>query len=166
MLAEVELLLEAAGTPNPEFLRDMAVAQLAQGDTAAALDLLSPVLEEILPMQGDPYAWAQLWLDLGNIRAAKQALLEVRTPIYPEAKADHYFARGRMALAEGDTVAATETFALALRANPYHLPARFALLKGLRAQGRTEEARLVAREGQLLPIPPGPAFEARLAAFE
>ena len=164
VLRQAQRILEAANNRNEAFDRLMARAYLMQTDTAAAREIW-----DRYQLEGaagyTAVDWGLLAVELGELETAADLLTRSGEPRYPVALAEQSFLRGQLALAQGDTIQSVEAWKAALTGNLYHLPARFALLEILQAQGESEGVRRIATAGTLLPLPPGPAMMPRLTAY-
>ncbi|RMG65246.1 MAG: hypothetical protein D6722_16110 [Bacteroidetes bacterium] len=163
VLTAGQRILAAAGRPDPDYAAAICLYALSGGDTATAQSARAD-LPGHPPAYGDVYLWAQARCAWGEAEGLDSLIGEPAR--LPATRAEQERLRGHLAAARGDTAAAISAYQAALKADPYVLETRFQLLELLTATGASRQARRLAREGSLLPLPPGPAAQRRLEEYE
>lgn len=167
VLEDARAILAPAGDPRREIYLPLAELRLAAGDTSAARDLAEPLLDrDSTEDEAVDGRLVRLLISLGESTEAQRRLAALPEAREPAQRAELAFTRGWISEWRRDVDMAAELYAEAVSADPYHLRARLALYRLLRAQGRLTEARAVAEAAARLPLPLGPRFQAAIQATE
>lgn len=165
VLSESQAILEAAGSPNPVFTGMIAWAYLLAGDTANARSTLLPVTDGLMKPRGDTQMWIRIDAALGNVQNAYKDLVQTGAPRLPFPRSEYFFTLGMLAEKETRSDAAILAYTQSVEANPYHFESRLRLLNLLEKKGDIRQLKKIATKGTVLPVPPGPAFQAKLDRF-
>lgn len=167
LLAESQLILEAAGAPNDLFtlLISQCYFQLGLNDKGnESLDNLEQLDEEFAyrELSGE---LLQIYLLKGELDLAEKRVSMIKFPENPAAQAEWYYLKGMLHQAKGELAEAELQFSEAVALNPYLVPARLAWLDLLQQREERRQMKRVATRGTVLPIPPGPAMLKQLERF-
>lgn len=148
-LKGIREIYEAAGTPVAwlDYLWSMAT----QDEEIVETYLKKPMIPGI--KQGYWMGAQYIFQDSLQIANWQEQL---RPAIYPQDQAERYFSEAIRAGIDSDWDAYIGSLQEALNANPFDLDIRSMLIDFLMDNEQQAEAMKLAREGQLLPIPPGP----------
>ncbi len=161
------LLQNGRNQTAKKWLVDIWLIYQASGNSQAWLDYLYLMASDddtseqaYLQRERIPTSGREHWflLQVHNKDSSQIALWasQLPEPMYPEDMAMRSLSRSFQYL-QNDELDKFETeIRKSLQVNPFDLKARATLIRFLQEQGRDSEALLMAREGQLLPITPGP----------
>jgi Tfp pilus assembly protein PilF len=164
VLLPAHRLLVATGSPRADVLLALAENALALGDTTQANVWTDPV------RKGEVRVWNRLdWIglltQLKDTSTAQAWFAGMVRPTLPDQRSQYEYARALLQAAAGEEEIATLALVSALKANPYHFPARMRLIHRLVEAGEKDQARSWARQGVSLPLPAGPVWRKQLAPF-
>jgi hypothetical protein len=142
-LREAQRILEASGQPSADFTVLMAECRLATGDTLAARQEMQAVLTKQTSAPDQPFRLVRVLLDLGEWEKAQEEFKKIKPDQEPLAWSEYQYTLARI---EGNPAAIIRFLEAALKANPYHLPARRELISQLEKAGKPKEAQAL-REG-------------------
>ena len=148
-LTDIRKIYEAAGTPVAwlDYLWIMATGE-------------KEVMESYLQRHLIPGSKQGYWMGaqyvMGDSLQIAKWEEQLRPAIYPQDQAERYFSESINAAQGSDWDTYTGSLKEALIANPFDLDIRSMLIDFQMDNEQQAEAMKLAREGQLLPIPPGP----------
>ncbi|HEX6983444.1 MAG TPA: tetratricopeptide repeat protein [Balneolaceae bacterium] len=157
-LKESQQILTAAGNRRTDFALRIARIHLKNGDISKAEDIAASVKDRSLSTD-ERLMLARIYADLGRIDESRALLADLTVPKLPAVKSDFQYTKAVFAEASGETSTAIQAYQKALVYNPYHLKARAALIKLVRAEGKTAQVTRLKTEAASLTIPLGPYFD-------
>lgn len=158
VLQASQKILNAAGTPRPDYTLRIAEYYYQSGDADSAAFLIEPLLKNNRAISGYQTRFIRLVANLNRASTAEQLFQALPQSTDNFSKADFFYTKAKVRESKGEMIEAAEDYKQAVALNPYHFAAVFDLMKYYRAMGYTKETNALYEKLMDLKIKPGPAY--------
>ncbi|WP_074590117.1 tetratricopeptide repeat protein [Pedobacter antarcticus] len=159
-LEQAQRILAASGNGRSDYTLRIAAFQVAQGNKAAADELIQAFLSGKTPVrENDKLRYARLLIETGHQEEAFKQLNTVKPAIDLYNQADYNYTAGQILLSQGKKAEAVAAWENALGANPYLLEAYGPLKAQYLAANQKSKADALQAKLAQLPVQPGPGFK-------
>ncbi|UKJ07764.1 tetratricopeptide repeat protein [Solitalea lacus] len=158
-LQSAQKLLNAAGTPRPDFTLRIAEYYYQSGDADSATYFIEPLIKDQRSISRYQTRLIRLLANINRVGTAENLFNSLPKASDNFSRADYFYTKAKLREGKGEMIEAADEYKLAIAANPYHFKAVFDLLKYYRAMGYTKEANALFDGLMDLKIKPGPSFK-------